>query len=740
MMPLCVCAHVHERALVGPSLALSGVQGVSSCSPAQWPTPMRAPHHGARPQKEQTEKRKAMIWVPVEHGIYVKQGQHHEGDETRDTAAVAAAPSVPAQSASSSSSPWPTAPAEGSGLGDPATSVVAAVAAETGETGDGEPLTTSYAPVRGLELTRVTPPGSFVRDSSPGAASRCSGATSRTFCVSQAGDSSVATGSAADWDSESDDTIGVVRNRSVRDGHDTQPKLRHVRKSRHDDGGGWPGNIGWGCYNYGTVGHCSPMGHHLKEWLKSSPAQILGVCECDRTLQACLERDGVAGDMNADKDTLERRGRFQYQTLMGDEKSSLLIGVRTTVGELELLYWKRIDHGNWNKKGKPQSSISRHLVVKISTWHPVNGIGKNHVVMCVHVHNHLANNGFNRPGKLTKYWEELSETIIKYDVRVLMGDFNMSLWQVVPQLRKRGLEIDMAGWYPWTTSDGTIMTDSVGIFMINVPGKYRLWCPMKEHGNGDGTYVVRNKKHGLDNVEITGSLDVHLGTAGPGQSLKTYLPKKTSLWEKLKPSFEPSGASARAIAEYERFGGKQRHTLAEIRDKKLQADIWRYEGNHQGGSHFPLFVLTEGTGRRSPEALRRRMRFMPHGSRPSSSRGRGGDGDDCVASKGSGWRGRDGGWEGWEHSRSRGDGGYRNSCASSDDLRWKPPDATWPQWYSPNAWWTGGAQPVQPRDPPAGDVHPWNAAQAATISIEAAVAAPKAAMAARNELRIKHWV
>jgi hypothetical protein len=45
-----------------------------------------------------------------------------------------------------------------------------------------------------------------------------------------------------------------------------------------------------------------------------------------------------------------------------------------------------------------------------------------------------------------------------------LGDFNMSFFKVIDQLRSRGLEIDLAAWYPWKAASGTTMADSCGIF------------------------------------------------------------------------------------------------------------------------------------------------------------------------------------------------------------------------------------------------------------------------------------
>ena len=41
------------------------------------------------------------------------------------------------------------------------------------------------------------------------------------------------------------------------------------------------------------------------------------------------------------------------------------------------------------------------------------------------------------------------EIIVQHKVKFLVGDWNMSLPQVVPRLTKLGLRVDVCAWYPW---------------------------------------------------------------------------------------------------------------------------------------------------------------------------------------------------------------------------------------------------------------------------------------------------
>ena len=93
------------------------------------------------------------------------------------------------------------------------------------------------------------------------------------------------------------------------------------------------------------------------------------------------------------------------------------------------------------------------MIAKVTLPSSVGFIGKEHNVMVVHMHNELANL-VHGPKKLDEFWDWLSERTQRYKVQVLMGDFNMSLFRVIPELRSRGAVIDLGAWYPWTSLKG----------------------------------------------------------------------------------------------------------------------------------------------------------------------------------------------------------------------------------------------------------------------------------------------
>ena len=71
------------------------------------------------------------------------------------------------------------------------------------------------------------------------------------------------------------------------------------------------------------------------------------------------------------------------------------------------------------------------MIAKVTLPQSVGFLGKEHHVMVVHMHDDLATCTFGIE-KLTNYWNWLSEKIKQFKVQVVMGDFNMSLFRVIP--------------------------------------------------------------------------------------------------------------------------------------------------------------------------------------------------------------------------------------------------------------------------------------------------------------------
>jgi hypothetical protein len=131
---------------------------------------------------------------------------------------------------------------------------------------------------------------------------------------------------------------------------------------------------------------------------------------------------------------------------------------------LEPLYCERREEGKYRSRsggGNKAIAYSRCIIVKVRMSHQVGFMGSEHNMLVMHLHNRLANNKW--PTRLIEFLDWLHTKTQEYDVKVFMGDFNMALFRVIPELRSRGVTIDLAAWYPWKSAEGVQMADSCGI-------------------------------------------------------------------------------------------------------------------------------------------------------------------------------------------------------------------------------------------------------------------------------------
>ena len=131
------------------------------------------------------------------------------------------------------------------------------------------------------------------------------------------------------------------------------PQLRKERREMWENRNDAPGigNVGWLFGNWGAMPSCKHMREGVELMLKNNPAQIIALAECGHEAGELLRAPGARGDPqlrlnNTDpqlrgENELKSRDAYEYLTLRGQEKSSILIGVRANNGNnLELLDWE----------------------------------------------------------------------------------------------------------------------------------------------------------------------------------------------------------------------------------------------------------------------------------------------------------------------------------------------------------------------------------------------------------------
>ena len=213
-------------------------------------------------------------------------------------------------------------------------------------------------------------------------------------------------------------------------------------------------------------------------------------------------------------------------------------------------------------------------------------------------------------------------------IQILAGDFNMSLFMVRPELQRRKVQVQLAAWYPWKTETGEARSDSCGIFWCEGVGQFALQVGRENLHNFFGDAPTKTSAAVAANSGETKELkvDIHKGHDGPGYAFSSYLPSNANnriqdgarVVEKTflphEPSEERIAARKAAVAEVERAQKQGWRKcdfpavppLLRTKQLKMDAEMWKIEGNIYRGSHMPIAVGLNVVAHRSDEAKARR--------------------------------------------------------------------------------------------------------------------------------------
>ena len=211
--------------------------------------------------------------------------------------------------------------------------------------------------------------------------------------------------------------------------------------------------------------------------------------------------------------TLASRPRSQYLTLRVRGHPSLMIGVRESFGRKV----KRVNCWTDDMGSHRTHSVScETMIAKITLDHSVGFLQNEHSVMLVHMHWKLADESMGQE-KLAHWWDLVAERIRSNEVRILMGEWDKSLFQVVPALRMRQICIDACAWFPWReSSSGAPGASSLGIFAIDCPGEFVTHDDIEDAAALCHT-KLRRGAHGKLYATFA-------QTGAPGYLMKDYLP------------------------------------------------------------------------------------------------------------------------------------------------------------------------------------------------------------------------
>ena len=164
------------------------------------------------------------------------------------------------------------------------------------------------------------------------------------------------------------------------------------------------------------------------------------------------------------------------------------------------------------------------LTCKVGFKQNVGHLGKSVTCMGVHGNARTMKIQWRKPWEA--FWDRLASRIKDFGVEILVGDFNMSLTRVVPELRSRGLEVDCIAWYPWFHRSQHLFGqslgfDSCGIFYIGGTVQVTLQWSL-EHLDVLTMVFDDDDSKETAVAENTTRLDWYSGSNVPGQPWRCY--------------------------------------------------------------------------------------------------------------------------------------------------------------------------------------------------------------------------
>ena len=225
------------------------------------------------------------------------------------------------------------------------------------------------------------------------------------------------------------------------------------------------GHYGLSTYNWGGSWIEPDHQHHFNELLRS-PCHIM-------CLQAASERLNIGLQDCACVDMLIIRAPEPRDTLMVCARRSKVQGLRLEVFHrlYDGAYPQELPHA-MTRRLHAESRIMvctakmKDARLRGGGAHSFED-GYTDEIRIVNVHLHIETSkgmlGYN------KFWDELAKYCVIYRPRFLCGDFGTALFNVAPEMRTRGFQINLAAWQCWrdcNCEDEGVMLEDIGIFRI----------------------------------------------------------------------------------------------------------------------------------------------------------------------------------------------------------------------------------------------------------------------------------
>ena len=355
--------------------------------------------------------------------------------------------------------------------------------------------------------------------------------------------------------------------------------------------------------NWGGNRTNQKINDRINEDVRRGPASILLLQEAQPELSGVLTSPAVAGDP-AHENQLFRRTASQYDCVTGTESgNSLLVASRHNLTKsLTKVLWIKRQDGEYILKGKKKTANSRILVATVEFNQPVSG-HRSLTVCNVHFHYMTAKKHSGFATSNTSFWTELADIIRGYGVQILAGDFNMSMFCVLPKLRELGLIANTAAWFPWVQmQDDRVQLDSCGIFLIGGVASVKTVHSYDDFANyhGRGTVNVREDDEAAEDDANAGSSSCAFlqFNNGQGYPSSSYLPKH---------NFDAQMRAALTFSVEDSGTGVPNRPLPPSKQKRCDVRLFDPDSLlFRSGVHMPLMVMLGKNSRRSEEAVTRR--------------------------------------------------------------------------------------------------------------------------------------
>ena len=256
----------------------------------------------------------------------------------------------------------------------------------------------------------------------------------------------------------------------------------------------------------------------------------------------------------------------------------------------------------------------------------------------VHLHFRTARRDLQSGGMAYKrFWDLLARYMAEFSPSFLCGDVNMALFNVIPELRARGFQVNLAAWYCWQNDlEQHVRADSCGIFRIGPCQGIRLCFDASTFGIESPTMPancpmmmeIQRDEHGREILRRRHPVP-KFALLGQGFPLSAYRPLEAARRHKFVMwTFSlVFDVGSSAVAEIMDSANSDRGMFPSRPDTSIGSDSWRWsEGPiskqklpsyelfdpqrelFKRGAHMPLtvYIGNSSEARRSVNAMRRR--------------------------------------------------------------------------------------------------------------------------------------